>query len=487
MLGKLMSRGRRGSTLAIALVLLALTSLALVWLADMLVNHQRLNRRKMELARAYYIAEAGVAQVMHWGNYPASYTLAPTLFERVLVYDPSETGSGLVNVTADPHEIFPNLSAALSGSYLITESMLDSLNVGQFTSEAETPIGRIVEIELLPAEVGDPVSCFFKIRSVGRSTSGLERTVLVYVNASPILSINLPAALFSFNVAAAFGNARVHWGESWTLRDFSMLNRSQMTYLRSSSSDYDPWARYRSEGNIIFPSNWTWGEGRDLYNPLRTQPGAAPASGQFADAFHQRLPAGTLSRPEFDYQTFKEHALAHGRYYGTDAAGNIYRNGIKTSANRVTDFMSEFGVPDRESAPYDMIFIDTINGQPPAADGSNLATINASGTSVGLKGIFYIGANFDASGVGSPFSLTGYNPDGDASTLQKIFTDGVIYTAGTCALAGNAGVYGSVVAQRGFTGGGTPDIYFNNELKKGLILDNGNAGSVFQVMLQTNH
>ena len=62
-----------------------------------------------------------------------------------------------------------------------------------------------------------------------------------------------------------------------------------------------------------------------------------------------------------------------------------------------------------------------------------------------------------------------------------------MYAAGTVALGGNAGVYGSVIAQRGFIGGGTPDIYYNYKLADGLEMNNGNTGSVFQIVLQKTY
>ena len=68
----------------------------------------------------------------------------------------------------------------------------------------------------------------------------------------------------------------------------------------------------------------------------------------------------------------------------------------------------------------------------------------------------------------------------------SIWLDGVIYTGGTMALDSAAGVYGSVVAELGFSGGGTPDVFYNAQLAEGLILGNGNVGSPFRITLRTN-
>ena len=376
------------------------------------------------------------------------------------------------------------------GGMTVNASTLNALGEGQFTSDHGDSISRIDTIQILPPQAGDPIACLFKVISTGRSSNGIQRKVTAYMNASQLYTITLPAALLSYNVAAAFGNARIHWGQAWSKNDFNMLNNSQMDYMVSGSSGFDQWARYRTEGGINFPTNWHWGTGQDLYDASRPQPGLAPASGQYAGAFEQHLPAGTLQWPTFDYQTFKDMALAHGRYYGTDAAGNVYRNGIKDAAHRI-DFLTEFGVPNRDTAPYDLMFIDTINGAAPRSDGSNMATINVSGNGLGLKGVFWIGANFGGSGIGSPpFILDAEDPNGTpppSGKLSQIFLEGVLYAAGTVEMSGNCGVYGSVVAQRGFSGGGTPDIWYNHQLASGLQIGNGNVGSNFKMALEKNY
>jgi len=179
-------------------------------------------------------------------------------------------------------------------------------------------------------------------------------------------------------------------------------------------------------------------------------------------------------------------AITHGCYYSTDASGTIYKDGVEDEAHEV-DFMTEFGIGNQNDAPYNLAFIDTIDGNPPESDGSNLATIAVSGNSIGIKGVFYIGANFDASGVGSPPTLTVEDPTGNLVPLSKIFMNGVLYSAGTLELSGNAGVYGSVVSELGFTGTGTPDVYYNEDLADGLELGNGNVGSVFRIDLENNY
>jgi hypothetical protein len=459
----------------VSLVLVALAAVASVLMTRTLIDEQNLNKRRREVSKAHYMAEAGASMVVHWANYPSSYTPNPTMFER----DPDSGDftllEALLGITAEVLDALGNplnLSSLLTpgsdpsaGVYVVPDNMMES-----FTSSENHNMGRVKRIELLGPDASDPIACLFKIRSTGESPEGIENTVLYYAQPNPIIKLPIPAPLISLGTAAAFGNARIHWGESWSRDNFSMLNNSQMDYLVSSNANYDPLARYRTEGQIDFPNNWQWGAGKDLFDPTRVNPGESPASGNYEDAFEQHLPPGTLEWPDLagQYETYRDIARSHGRYYSTDASGNIYQDGIE-DADHLVDFLTEFGASSIDTAAYDLVFIDTIDGNPPAADGSNLATVSVSGSSAGVRGVFYACANFDASGVGSPPALTVTNPNTSASqSLPQIFLDGVLYTAGTLSLSGNAGVFGSAIAEGGFVGGGTPDVYYNVQLASGI-------------------
>lgn len=490
------TRNNRGAILATALTLVSLVAIGSLLMARSFLDHQRLNNRGRELSRAYYQAEAGVAQTLHWSNYPSDFTYAPTLFER----DPSATNT-------DPFSAkFPQIASAISGGsnggFTITEDMMRYMDVGDFYSENGDFIGIIEEIALLGKD-NDPKlpDHDFRIRSVGFSSDGLRRTVVAHMKASLIINnpnIALPAALISLDSASGGGNGRVNWGEAWSQSDFEMFNKSQMDYVDSTDVAYDPYAIYRTEGVFDFPPNWQWGNNKDLFDPTADQPGSPPATGNYQDAFYQNVPAGTLEYPDFlsEYQTFKDMATAHGRYYSTDAAGNIYRDGVEpgdigydANVHLVGSFTDEFGVTDRDLMAYDNVFIDTIDGNPPDITGSNLSTINIAGTSEGMKGIYYINAHVRVSGVGNPPTLTtAVDADGNpAAGIEGIFLDGVLYTSGQIDMAGNAGVYGSVVTQGGFTGTGTMEIYYNSELATGIPVENGNVGSNLEVAFQTNY
>lgn len=470
-------RRRRGAViLAFALGLTLIAGITSMLMARTLMDHKRINERRRDLWRAFYFAESGIAQVQQWALYPDQYALDTDLFMEV-----NETGSAA--------DRYANLATAIAaGGFTVSEQDLEDLAVGQFTTETGWDLGKIKQISIVPPDpANDPIPSFFKIVAIGRSASGRERSVTGYADANPIIEIEIPAALISLTTANVFGNGRVFWGEAWSKTAFDVPNRSQMTYILNNP---DPWAKYRTENVFNFPANWNTSatyQALRLYDKTADQPGLFPTGdGDWADVFFQNVPGGTLDFPDFlsNYQEFKDLALANGRYYTTDASGNI----IDDNGNVVSSFIDEFGVASHSGTPHDLVFIDNPNGVVP--DGSfTLPTINiqgnGAGNDLGLKGVYYFAVNVDLAGVGTPPTLSMADPDGNTAS-DNIWLNGVLYSAGDIEFTGNPKIFGSVLAENGFSGGGTPDIYYNADLADGMILDDGNVGAPFNIVLHNN-
>lgn len=487
------SRQQRGAAiLAFALALTMIAAISALLMAETLMDQRRINDRRRQLWRAFMHAEGGIAQVQHWALHPDSYTLDTDLWERV---------SGSTD-----EEKYPELATELaSGGFVVEESELTSMGIDGFVTETGWSLGRIAQISILPIDpTNDPASvqdAFFKIVSLGESAlNGIQREVTGYARLTPVLDISLPAPIISMTDGGMSGNAKVHWGEAWAKSNFNMPPRSQMDYALS-----DPLVAYRTESLFedLDVGGWQWSTTNTarLYTnyldqaidpTYGRQPGLFPAgTGTYKDLFFESVPENVLDWPDFasEYETFKDIALQSNRYYTTDDAGNIYKNG------EVIDFYATFSPqPYDPAAPLDLAFIDTTDGQPPAADGSNLATIAISGNNAydRAKGFFYINANFRVTGVGTAPALTVTSPLTNADTTlsgpdANIFLDGVIYSAGFMGMAGNAGVYGALVAEKGFDGTGTPDVYYNSALADGLELGGGNLSTPFRIQLHNNN
>lgn len=471
---------RRGvAILAFTVVLTVIASITAMLLSGTLMDQSRINDRRRALWRAFLHAEAGIAQVQHWAMHPDDYTEDPTFWVK-------QTGS-------TPAEKYPGIQAALdNGGLTITDEMLDNMGITGFETETGWSLGRISQIEIQPLDGTEPASAagaFFKIVSLGEAARGIQRQVLGYAALTNVVNIQLPAPLISLTTAGSGGNPKVHWGEAWVKNVFDIgVSPNNLSHALT-----DPFVVYRSEAGFDFASSWKWGttsNNKHLYSgylaqstvPDGRQPGLFPdGNGEWKDKFYSDVPTGVLDWPDLasEYQTFKDMAIANDRYYTTEAGGILKKDG------QVVDFYTEFTVVDRANAPLDLAFIDTTDGNPP--DGTNLTTITVSGNSGGLKGFLYVNANIDASGVGSPPTRTAVNPIDDSyDDLEKIFLDGVLYTAGWIEMSGNAGVYGSVVTEGGWVGQGTPDIYYNTDLADGLDLGGGNLGSPFIIQLHNN-
>jgi len=116
--------------------------------------------------------------------------------------------------------------------------------------------------------------------------------------------------------------------------------------------------------------------------------------------------------------------------------------------------------------PYDVVFIDTPTGTEPTPT-MVLPTLSLSGSGTSWKGFYWIGANLDVSGMGQPEAIACERPDLVNQNLNA-FMDGVIAVMGTYEGTGNELIYGSLFVDRGFTGTGTPDVYYNWRLAVGF-------------------
>lgn len=475
-LGRFSSRLRtRGSILPTTFLLCSIAAIGALAMLVTLRDFQKTNTHRQDVERAYFAAESGVEMVRNWGNHPEDYdpTGASNLF-----YINSK--GDFPNLTTGTGVVCPNTTS----TYHIPDGKLTSLKT--LSSKYAYEVASVQSIDLVSAQSTDPTTSVFKVRSVGVTPSGVRREILAYLSVNPLPTFALPAALISMGTAGMGGNGNIHWGEAWSKSTFTVLNKSQVGQLVAGSSSYDQWAKYRSEAAMNFNSTWKSGTGKDIYQEAtRRFPGASPASGDYANGFEQLIPPGVLAWPDLAsmYQVFKDIAKVHNTYYTTDAAGNLYLGPTKTSAFK-KDFSTEFGESNRLTAPYDLIFIDTVDGTPPKPDHSNLATISNSGSGIGMKGLFWMGANFDQTGAGNPASLLCEKPDGTTQNIAKVYLDGVLYAAGTIHFGGNPVIYGSVVAEQGYLSGGTPEIYYNYRLANGLNV--GQSQSLFNVKVQRN-
>lgn len=506
---KTISRHRqRGTVLMTVLILLVTGSLISIGLCQYMMAMVRLDERRADSLKAFYIAESGINRVVDFFNHPDEYPDATPGNEggdggavallSVPMPQLSMAGFGSFSLKSPQTSMGPIASAVPmlasatagesvsddqrlfyfdkdTGTFPNLESQLDQGDVvldetiyPAFTG-ANGLFGHVEDITLSPSQQGDPSNCFARMSSTGVTASGVRKTVSVFLlSGNPAASS--PAALISKNAAQFSGNVEVRWGEVW-VRNMGVL------------PNWNKW------GNYVDPadSNWTSVKTNDLFtfsemkyldgskfgisapitdpsNPRYINPCAPTAE---LDIYNGRiLQHQNLLFPEFNYDEYKRLALRRGDYYSTDASSRLFRR----DGSLVTDVYAELWRVNPSSTDLRFVFIDTIDKQAPRADGSNLATLPLSGNSPHSKGLYYLNVNLDASGMGNPPELGVRRPDGVNVELSKVWHVGIIYVSGTMIGVGNSRVYGSVIAERGLTEAGTPSVYYDKRLSDATFM-----------------
>lgn len=440
---------KRGTVLVACLILLSICAFITVGMMRYVMASTRIEQRRNDGVIAFYMAEAGVHHLINFFNNPQQYSSDPNLFK--------------FNESAGS---FQNIQQAMNttGKWTMPQNMLPN-----FKFKNNNNLGKVMEVTLYAPSAGDPPGTFAKIKSVGRTYSGVEKTVMLAA-APGILGAKCPAAIVSKNSTSYFnGNASVRWGEVWVKSTAVIKGYNQWGYYFDLS---DPmWTIMRTESDIKYGTGeyvdgskkgsavpLTPSAGTKYYNPCIKPAQLMEYSGRLL--MHQ-----TLQFPNYDYTSFKTFSMQRGTYYGTDASGNIYKDAIKDDAHRVASFYDEFNEPDPVNGEIKFVFIDTIDGTAPKADGSNLANLQVSGSGPHTKGIFYIAGNIKYSGLGNPPTVVVKDPNNQNYSISKLFHNGLIYIAGSLDVTGNMNVYGSMIVEREISGTGTPMVYYNVKLK----------------------
>lgn len=445
-------KGEKGAILMVAVVVVAIISVSLVCCLTYQKDLGKMGNRRREQMRAFYVADIGVQRIIHWFNHPDEYTPDTVLFTK----------------------------------FSDTESYFDSIDQTRFTSVVNVPsgllpivydanstyLGELVDLKLLPPDpLNDPIPCIVKVQSVGKSIAGPPKTIMVYLNTAHTFNVESPAAIVSELDVFWGSQFNVYWGEVWAKTDAQLPNLSQTTKAFKD----DPWLKLKTETYVMQNLYYADGTNNGSTTPLLdTAPNYYQPwlfTDEYLDEIYQHQ---TLTLPNYDYFVFKEYAILKGRYYGIDSNEFIYRDGIIDEAHKVLDLMAEFNIADADNGPYEFIFIDTIDQQPPASDGSNMSWLRFTGNTPHTKGVLYIANNVYLGGSGSPPDVTNaVDPSNNVHTLVKVRHQGLYHVSGVFNQQGENTIYGSCVAKGGFGAGGCPMVYYDYRLKFGNLMTTG--------------
>ncbi len=456
-------RPKRASILLTTVVMLVVAGLAILALIQLTTQNVRDVARSEQRLQAFYTAEAGAQRVIDWFNRP-EVSPDPEYFS------PDEDGNYVDEL----------------GRSIITESLEappDFLpEVRRGANEAFR--GRVTTLIVEPPWSDDPPFTVARLTSIGEADGGVDATVQMRLMDNRVPSITSPGAILSLRAASSGGQFQVNWGEIWTRE---ALHLPQPLWNRFPTSDDDPWFGVRSETHLRDHQGSDYADGRDrhAYTSTPIEPTAPNYYQPFLEeTLHQSnnnyrgyenlWQHQQIDWPTYDYETMKHLVQYHGfPIYRTTPEGDLITGHDANGEPIVQTFMEvfdsrEFANPnevDPDNAPP-IYFIDTVDGNPPAPDGSNMATIRVQGQGPFFHGSFFIAANVRFGGAGNSPSLD--HPRRPDDSIGQRINDtrlyGLFYTYGLAELYGNGDIFGSIIAEGGFEGGGNWEVFYDHRL-----------------------
>jgi hypothetical protein len=184
---------------------------------------------------------------------------------------------------------------------------------------------------------------------------------------------------------------------------------------------------------------------------------------------HQDATPGLPVDP-WQYQKFKDLAMKSGSYYVPDHAGRLYRDGVMDPAIAQTPD-EVFG---NKGLPSGLIFVDTLDTAPPSSD--NLSTLVVSSSY--MEGVFFVNAHIVLNPQGEGQTISALSPPSDGTSnpgsrvpvrISTVNVQGVLHVAGTVSTDKQVRIFGSLVAERGLTGIGLVESWYNYDLSLGFF------------------
>ena len=476
--------------------------------------------------RAYYRTALGIVEMQDAGRYCAS-VLKELFFEiqhckndlvplpnmlRVEVYDNLGQLYDREDITLEPVGTTLPVTRFL-GSILTQANPMNHGN--HYDKRLDYPKGKAGEIWIRPwADAADPNDT---------CPADIWKMQLI-----PPVPICFPNAITSGGGASWNGNFKVHWGdvvmrgnmtkpsqliekmETGQFDGSSFLGKSSITdrfvdvYIGRSDTGI------ANDGLITgFPLPPLWSG--YIYQPFL--PPYSPAGGNyFTNISREKISKMVVS---LNYEIMKNLALNHSKnaYWvavPSVPSAKVYNPNTKVGPIDLAHLLNNPNTPANPNNNGDFLFIDTWGVKsgttwlPPPTTGADidaaallntLPVFDIAGNPFYTTGIVYVAGSVTFGGLGQPRTLRVETPPGkDLHYLHNspaLFTptddnipirpdpaeprdqfdiqvhiNGAIYLDGDFRGAGNPVVYGALTSERGYSGAGTPEVWYNYTLNE---------------------
>ena len=420
---------------------------------------------------ARHAAEAALQLVMNWFHEPAALPQAPgmQLFSK-----------SVMDAQGRPAFLDAQGFSQFKGTAAAPDILFDARNPDHnaLMNHPETGwfrslrgLARILKLKVYgPLHPG--LLCTVEVVSASGQGETTKTTVSVEFGTyviPPLTSAVQTVAFKPGQASDAVVPLAVHWGDLKAHGDILLANQQDVPEKTSlapvtglSYGEMDPrqdrWFDISAGGKVIFA--------RPLPGENETPP----------QNIHQNQePTPGLKMDQWQYETLKRLAMSVGTYYGIDEEGRLHPGGaVRPGQGFVPDeVLGSHAVGEHRG----LVFIDTLDQQPPRSD--NLGTVKIN--SEYLEGLFVINAQVLWHPKESTKTIPALSPPPEEKNvlglrvpaqLSGINLRGVMYTAGNLTYCGKARIYGGLLSDSAIgvcpTPGTLMEVWYDFDLRDGL-------------------
>jgi hypothetical protein len=263
----------------------------------------------------------------------------------------------------------------------------------------------------------------------------------------------------------------VHWGDQRILGDL-MVQRVEDLVPKSAAAPITG----QSYGQMLSAHDcWTeyWIGG--IVSVISPPPGQGTNPPLPENVHLHQYPTPGVRLDQWDYDSLKKIALRWGTYYRLDHGGQLHLQGASDSDQGITpaDALESQVIGDHRG----LVFIDTVDGQPPRVDNMGTLVLDADY----FEGFLVVQGHIvlRPRAVGKSVPALSPSQPGTQSLgtrvpvqLSGIHINGLLYAAGAIRIERSARLYGAMMAGQSVLSIGTGtgiEVWYNTDLAQGLF------------------
>ncbi|MCI0427852.1 MAG: hypothetical protein L0Z46_07555 [Nitrospiraceae bacterium] len=421
---------------------------------------------------AQQLADGATDVVMSWFHDPS---VTPTSIAGLLVKRQGDLTSGPSFFDAAGHSQFV-------GTADHPDILLDAANQADNQTLNDSPsgfsntlggLGRILKLKVYgPLQPGLLSTVEVTVTTVDRRP--VTRTVQLQLGA-----VSIPPVRAAVQVGQTLGVMQpggespvmVHWGDQRVFGDLA-VQRVEDLVLKNSAA---PVTGQSYDQMLYAQDRWTeyWIGG--AVSVISPPPGLG-ANPPLPENVHlHQYPTPGVRLDQWDYDSLKKIALRWGTYYRLDRVGQLHPQGASDSDQGITP---EDALESQASGDHrELIFIDTVDGQPPRVD--NMGTLMLDTDY--FEGLLVVQGHvvLRPRAVGKSVPALSPSQSGTQSLgarvpvqLSGIHINGLLYAAGAIRIERPTRLYGAMMAGQSVASIGTGtaiEVWYNADLAQGLF------------------